>query len=84
VSWYAPLWGAPVIRMEYEWLNYGTHTPAYSSPDNYARFRPMLEFSPRLTDWLKIELHGELSYVFDEENGEPALPPECTSQRGQL
>jgi len=66
-SWYVPLWGSPVIRMEYEWLNYDRQTSAYSSPDNYARFRPVLEFSPRLTDWLRIELHGELSYVFDEE-----------------
>jgi tetratricopeptide (TPR) repeat protein len=66
-SWYVPLWGSPVVRMEYEWLNYDRNTSAYSSPDNYARFRPVLEFSPRLTDWLKIELHGELSYVFDEE-----------------
>ncbi len=66
-SWYVPLWGSPVVRMEYEWLNYDRNTAAYSSPDNYARFRPVLDFSPRLTDWLKIELHGELSYVFDEE-----------------
>lgn len=67
LSYYAPLPASPVVRLEYEWLNFDRHTSAYSSPDNYARFRPVLELSPRITDWLKIELHGELSYVFDEQ-----------------
>lgn len=67
LGWTAPLPGAPVLRLEYEWLDYEHNTPAYSSPDNYTRFRPVLEIAPRLTDWLKLELHGELSYVFDEE-----------------
>lgn len=67
LGWTAPLPGAPVVRLEYEWLDYERKTSAYSSPDNYARFRPVLEFTPRLTDWLKLELHGELSYVFEEE-----------------
>jgi len=66
-SWYIPLPASPVARVEYEWLDYDHHTSAYSSPHDYARLRPVLELSPRLTDWLKVELHGELSYVFDEQ-----------------
>lgn len=67
LGWTVPLPASPVLRLEYEWLDYERSTSAYSSPDNYARFRPVLEFSPRLTDWLKLDLHGELSYVFDDE-----------------
>ena len=67
VSWHVPLPGAPVLRLEYEYLDYERRTSAYSSPDHYARLRPVLELAPRLTGWLKLELHGELSYVFDEE-----------------
>lgn len=67
LGWTAPLPASPVFRLEYEWLDYERSTSAYSSPDNYARFRPVIEIAPRLTDWLKLELHGELSYVFDEE-----------------
>lgn len=67
VSWYVPVPTSPILRLEYEWLDYERRTSAYSSPDNYTRFRPLLEWSPRLTDWMKIELLGELSYVFDEE-----------------
>ena len=67
VSWHVPLPAAPVLRLEYEWLDYERRTSAYSSPDHYARLRPVIELAPRLTDWLKLELHGELSYVFDEE-----------------
>lgn len=66
LAWYAPLPASPVVRLEYEWLDFAERTPAYSSPENYGRFRPVLEFAPRLTDWLKLEFHGELSYVFDE------------------
>jgi tetratricopeptide (TPR) repeat protein len=68
VAWYAPLPASPVVRLEYEWLDFDERTPAYSSPQNYGRFRPVLEIAPRLTDWLKLEFHGELSYVFDERD----------------
>jgi len=66
-SWYVPLPASPVVRLEYEWLDYEHQTPLYSSPQDYGRLRPVIELSPKITDWLKIELHGELSYVFDEQ-----------------
>ncbi len=66
LGWSVPLPASPVVKLEYEWLDYDRRTSAYSSPQNYGRFRPVLEISPRLTDWLKVELHGELSYVTDE------------------
>ena len=65
LAWSAPRPASPVVRLEYEWLDFAAHTAAYSSPQNYARLRPVIEFAPRLTDWLKLEFHGELSYVFD-------------------
>jgi hypothetical protein len=66
LAWNLPVRAAPVLRLEYEWLDYEVHSNNYSSPQNYGRFRPVLELSPRLTAWLKLEFHGELSYVVDE------------------
>jgi tetratricopeptide (TPR) repeat protein len=66
LAWRVPLPTSPVVRLEYEWLDFEDRTSAYSSPQSYARVRPVLEFTPRITDWLKLEFHGELSYVFDE------------------
>jgi hypothetical protein len=57
----------PVVKLEYEWLDFSRRTPDYSSPQDYARFRPVIELSPRINDWLTLEFHGELSYVFDEQ-----------------
>ena len=66
IGWRMPLPTSPVIRLEYEWLNYDEHSSNYSSPQNYGRFRPVLEITPQLTKWLQLELHGELSYVANE------------------
>lgn len=66
LAWYLTLPASPVLRLEYEWLDFDERSADYSSPENYARVRPVIEFSPRLTRWLKLEFHGELSYVFDE------------------
>ena len=56
------------LKAEYEWLDFDRRRPEYSSPDNYTLLRPVLEVTPRLTDWLKIHVRGELPYVFDEED----------------
>jgi tetratricopeptide (TPR) repeat protein len=66
LAYYLPVKTAPVLKLEYEYLNFSDQTPLYSSPDNYTRFRPVLEWTPELTSWLKLECHGELTYVFDE------------------
>ena len=66
VAWYVPLPASPVVKLEYEWLDFSRHTSDYSSPRDYARLRPVLEIAPRINDWLTIEIHGELSYVLDE------------------
>ena len=66
VAWYLKLPASPVVKLEYEWLDFTRHTSDYSSPQDYARFRPVLEIAPRINDWLSLEIHGELSYVLDE------------------
>lgn len=63
VHWYAPVYGAPVARMELEAIEYAFSSPGYSSPRSYKRVRPGVDWGPRLTDWLRLDLHGELSYV---------------------
>lgn len=67
VAWYLKLPASPVVKLEYEWLDYTRHTSDYSSPRDYARFRPVLEIAPRINDWLSLEIHGELSYVLDDQ-----------------
>ena len=54
-----------MLRLETEWIDYAVQSSAYSSPRNYTRVRPAFDFSPRLTDWLTLDLHTELSYVCD-------------------
>ena len=66
LAWHLSLPASPVVKLEYEWLDFSRHTSNYSSPQDYARLRPILEIAPRITDWLKFEIHGELSCVFDE------------------
>jgi hypothetical protein len=73
LAYYLRVKTAPVLKLEYEYLNFSDQTPLYSSPDNYTRFRPVLEWTPELTSWLKLECHGELTYVFDEADGVTAL-----------
>ena len=63
VHWYAPMYGAPVARMELEAIEYAFSSPGYSSPGSYKRVRPGVDWGPRLADWLRLDLHGELSYV---------------------
>lgn len=65
LAWKPVVRTSPVVKLEYEWLDFDDKKPAYSSPQNYGRIRPVLEFSPKITDWLKLELHGELDYVTD-------------------
>ena len=67
VAWHVPMPANPIVKLEYEWLDFSRRTPDYSSPQDYARFRPVIELSPRINDWLTLEFHGELSYVFDEQ-----------------
>ncbi len=69
LAWWvpAPARLAPVLRVEYQYLDFADHTSAYSSPDNYTLIRPVLEIAPQLTTWLSLEFHGELPYIFDEE-----------------
>lgn len=64
---YLPLWASPVLKLEYEWLDYAFQTSQYSSPQNYSLLRPVLELSPQITKWLSIDFRGELPYVFDEQ-----------------
>jgi Flp pilus assembly protein TadD len=66
IGWYVPVVTSPVLRLEYEWLDFDERTPDYSSPENYGRLRPVFELTPKITDWLALEVHGELDYVFDE------------------
>ena len=66
LAYYTAFPAAPVCRLEYEWLDFDEQKSGYSSPGNYALLRPVLEFTPRITDWLKIEFHGEFPYVFGE------------------
>ena len=66
VAWHVPLPASPIVKLEYEWLDFSRGTSDYASPQDYTRLRPVLEIAPRITDWLTIEIHGELSYVFDE------------------
>lgn len=61
--WYAPVYGAPVARVDLEAIDYAFSSPAYSSPGSYTRVRPGVDWGPRVTDWLRLDLHGELSYV---------------------
>jgi hypothetical protein len=68
LAWFLPLRFAPVLRLEYQFLDFAQHTPDYSSPDNYTLLRPVLELTPEITKWLSLEFHGELPYVFDEES----------------
>lgn len=67
LAWFVPIKTAPVLRVEYQGLDFDHHTSDYSSPQNYALFRPVLEFTPALTSWLSLEFHGELPYVLDEQ-----------------
>ena len=65
LAWKPVLRTSPVVKLEYEWLDFDEQKSDYSSPRNYGRIRPVLELSPKITDWLKLELHGELDYVTD-------------------
>jgi hypothetical protein len=68
VSYYAPVKWSPVVRVDYQYLDFAHHTPDYSSPDNYTLLRPVLEVTPQLTTWLSLEFHAEADYVFDEQS----------------
>src|SRR5688572_4415035 len=37
LAWYLALPASPIVRLEYEWLDFAEQTRDYSSPDNYAR-----------------------------------------------
>ena len=66
VAWHVPLPASPIVKLEYEWLDFTRHTSDYSSPHAYGRLRPVLALAPQITDWLTFEIHAELTYVFDE------------------
>lgn len=61
----APKWNT-AVKLEYEWLDFTRRSNGYSSPSNYALLRPVLEMSPRITDWLTLQIRGEVPFVFDE------------------
>ena len=65
LSWYSRWKGAPVMRLEAEWIDYAFETDRYSSPGSYTRLRPSIDWSPHLNNKLRLELHSELSYVCD-------------------
>jgi tetratricopeptide (TPR) repeat protein len=57
---------AATLKVEYEWLDFQRREPGYSSPSDYTLLRPVVEFAPQLTHWLKLVVRGELPYVRDE------------------
>lgn len=83
VAWYVPLPASPIVKVEYEWLDFARHTSDYSSPQGCALFRPLLEIAPRINDWLSIEIHGELSYVSDEHAWGTGLTAGPRIKRGE-
>jgi tetratricopeptide (TPR) repeat protein len=66
VAWLASARANATLKLEWEWLDYDLRSPGYSSPSDYHLLRPVLEVKPRITDWLALEMRGELTYVADE------------------
>jgi hypothetical protein len=66
LAWLASARANTTLKLEWEWLDYDLRAPGCSSPSDYHLLRPVLELKPRITDWLALEVRGELTYVTDE------------------
>jgi len=66
-GWAMPWHWLQRAAVEYQILEFSRQTNVYSSPDNEKIIRPVLQLSPRLLDWLTLELRGELPYLIEEK-----------------
>ncbi|HEX8371740.1 MAG TPA: tetratricopeptide repeat protein [Chthoniobacterales bacterium] len=66
-GWRTPWSWFQRAALEYETVAFSRQTGAYSSPEHDQILRPVVQLAPRITDWLTVELRGELPYLFNEE-----------------